>query len=368
MLGLVLASASLTAQAADGVLKKATFCHSFKEDSNAPKDVAESFQPDETVNLSIELEGRPKSGVVAAKFLFRDELIAETTVDVATANKGVIFSFGENTFVRFTVTHKNPLPVSAAYSAVVTFDDKPLGTFPFTVAPPEGSLPSKVLKVALAKGADEDYNPVGETREFESSDKVYLLGVGSLGLSSWLEAIWKVGGKEDDEGYRTITMKENKDKVPFSFAFVPAGGWPAGTHEVLLNLNGEVVAKEKFTVKVGAPMPAGKLVIESSQLFQDDGNGDAGKEVKGFTVADKAMHACWNLKEKVLVKGVQFDWVLVEAGEEKMQILVTADVEPGVNNQITSSLTAKNGLPAGKYRIDLVQDGKIIDTKPFEIK
>ncbi len=49
---------ALSTQAAEGELKKATYCHGFKEDQS-PKDVAEFFKQDEPVYLSIELKGRP---------------------------------------------------------------------------------------------------------------------------------------------------------------------------------------------------------------------------------------------------------------------------------------------------------------------
>ncbi|WP_397383245.1 hypothetical protein [Prosthecobacter sp.] len=369
VLGFSLAVAAVSLQAAEGDLKKAVYCHGFKEDDRSPKDVAEFFKPDETVFLSIELKGRPKAGVVAAKFMFREDLMAEAKVDVATVNKGVIFSFGEDTFVSFDMKTKQPMPVGACYRADVTLDGKPLGQFPFRVAPPKEAIPSKLLKAALAKGADEDHKPVNETHEFDGLDKVFLAGVGNLGLSSWLEATWLVNGKVDDEGTRSFTMKENKENVPFHFAFIPAGGWPAGTHEVSLQLDGQEVAHEKFTVKVGAPM-AGKtkLALDSSQLFRDDGKGEPGKEVKYFTTDDTELHARWNLKEKALAKGVQFVWVLVEVEGEKSQELATADVEAAVSDQIDSSLTAKEGLPVGKYRVDLVQDGKVLDAKVFEVK
>lgn len=368
VLGFHLACVVLSAQAQEGMLKKATFTHGLKEDQS-PKDTADFFRNDETVYLSIELKGRPKAGIVAAKFMFRDDVLADAQVDVATVNEGVIFSLGQNTFVGFNVTHKEPLPVGDCYTADVTFNDQPLGKFPFKVAPPKDAIPSKVLRVTLAKGVDEDQRAVDETREFDGTEKVVLVGVGNLGLSSWLEASWKIGGKVDDAGTRSFTMKENKNDVPFSFSFVPAGGWPAGTHEVALVLDGKEVANEKFTVKAGAPM-AGKtkLELDSSQLFRDDGKGEAGKEVTKFTTDDTVLHAKWNLKEKALAKGVQFVWVLVEVEGEKEQAIATADIEPAVSDQVTSSLTTKKGLPAGKYRIDLLQDGKLLDSKPFEVK
>ncbi len=367
VLVLHLACVVLPTHAQEDLLKKATFTHGLKEDQS-PKDTAEFFRDDETVYLSIELKGRPKTGIVAAKFMFRDDVLADAKVDVATVNEGVIFSFGQNTFVGFNIAHKEPLPVGDCYTADVTFNDQPLGKFPFKVAPPKDAIPSKIARVTLAKGVDEEQRAVDEAREFAGTEKVVLVGVGNLGLSSWLEASWKVGGKVDDVGTRSFTMKENKADVPFSFSFVPAGGWPAGTHEVSLVLDGKEVANEKFTVKVGAPM-AGKtkLELDASQLFRDDGNGEAGKEVTKFTTDDTVLHARWNLKEKALAKGVQFVWVLVEVEGEKEQVIATADIEPGVSDQLTSSLTMKKGLPAGKYRIDLLQDGKLLDSKPFEV-
>ncbi len=366
-LGFNLAVALVSTQAAEGDLKKATYCHGFKEDQS-PKDVAEFFNQDEAVYLSVELKGRPKTGVVKAKFMFRDDEIAEAKVDVATVNKGVIFSFGEDTFVSFDMKPNKPMPVGACYRADVTFDGKPLGQFPFRVAPPKDATPSKILKTTLAKGTDEDRKPVNETHEFAGTDKVFLVGSGNLGLASWLEASWLVNGKVDDAGTRSFTMEENKDGVPFSFSFIPAGGWPAGTHEVSLQLDGQEVAHEKFTVKAGAPMVGAKIELESSQLFRDDGNGEPGKEVKYFTTDDTELHARWNLKQQALVKGVQLVWVLLESDDAKEQVLATADVEAGEDDQIDSSLTVKKGLPAGKYRIDLVQDGKVLDTKLFEVK
>ena len=366
-LGFHITAALVPAQAAEGDLKKAIFCHGVNDDQS-PKDTAEFFLQTEPVFLSIELKGRPTSGVVAAKFMLRDDLIAEAKVDVATVNKGVIFSIGEDTFVSFDLKPKQPLPVGAIYSVNVTFGDKALGVFPFRVAPPKDAIPSKLIQSALAKGADEDHKPVDETHDFVGTDKVFLTGVGNLGLASWLEASWIVNGKVDETGTRSFTMEENKENVPFHFAYIPAGGWPAGTHEVSLQLDGKEVAHEKFTVKAGAPMAGAKIEIVSSQLLSDDGNGEPDKEVKHFTTDDTELHARWTLKQAVLVKGVQLVWVLLATDDAKEQVLATADVEAGVDDQIDSSLTAKDGLPAGKYRIDLVQDGKVLDTKAFKVK
>jgi hypothetical protein len=369
LLGISLGAASPSYSAEDSLLKKATFCRGLDE-KQMPKDPTESFADNETIYLSIELNGRPKKGTVSTKFMFRNDLMAEGKVDVATVNEGVVFSVGENTFAGFNLNHKSPLPVGDCYTAEVSFDGKPLGTFPFRIAPPKGALPSKIKSITLAKGVDEKRKPVDETREFGGQDKVLLVGTADFGLASWIEATWTVGGKVDDAGTRTLTIEENKGDVPFLFSFIPEGGWPAGNHEVVLHLDGKEVAREKFTVKNGAPMAATSAKIEAAsvRLYKGDGKGGEGKVVEFFTPGDLILVAEWKLKEPAPVKGLQIAWMLEEAAGAKEQKLANSDLEGGVNDYVTSTLTTKKGLPVGKYRVELLKNGKLIDAKKFEVK
>ena len=355
--------------AEDTLLKKATFCRGLDE-KNGPKDPVESFADNETIYLSVELKGRPKTGIVSARFMFRTDPIGEQKVDVATVNGGVILSIGQNTFAGFSISSKNPLPIGDCYTAELSFDGKPLGTFPFKIAPPKGALPSKLLSVTLAKGVDDKRQPVDETHDFGAEEKVMLVGTADLGLSSWLEATWIVGGKLDDAGTSGLDIKENNKAVPFSFSFIPANGWPAGNHEVALQIDGKEVAREKFTVKAGAPMAGAgaKIEITSSHLLKDDGKGGEGKEVAAFTTKDVAFHVQWILKKPVPAKGIQFVWKLVAAEGAEAQTIATADLEAGIEDHLTSSLTTKKGLPAGKYSVELLKDGKQLDAKAFEVK
>jgi hypothetical protein len=350
------------------LLKKATFCHGLDE-KQRPKDTAESFAANETIYLSIELKGRPTMGIVSTTFMFRNDVMAVGKVDVATVNEGAASSVGENTFAGFNLNHKNPLPVGDCYTADVSFDGQPLGTFPFRIAPPKDALPSKIKSTTLAKGVDEHYKPVNETHEFDGKDKVFLAGTGDLGLSSWLEVTWTVGGKVDEAGTRSLTIEENKSDVPFSFSFIPAGGWPAGDHEAVLQLDGKEVAREKFTVKNAAPAAAGtKIEVASVHLYKGGGKAGEGKAVEAFTPSDPVLVAEWKLKQAVPVKGLQIAWMLEEGAGVKEKKIATSDLDGGVNDYVTSTLTIKKGLPVGKYRVELLQDGKRVDAKTFEVK
>jgi hypothetical protein len=355
--------------AEEGPIESVTFCHGLEE-NQAPKDPTESFATDETIYLSIEFKGRPKSGIVAAEFLFRDDPMAGAQVDLSTVKTGGVPSTAENTFAGFNLNHKSPLPVGDCYTVKISLDGTPIGTFPFKIAPPKGALSSKIKSITLAKGADKNHKPVDETHAFVPKDTVFLVGTADFGLSSWLEATWMVGGKRDDAGTRTLTSEENKADVPFSFSFMPAGGWPEGSHEVILQLDGTEVAHEKFTVRNAAPpVPSGpRIEVAAIRLYKGGGKAGEGKAVESFAPSDLILVAEWKLKKASPVKGLQIAWFLEEAAGVKEKRLATSDLEGGVNDYVTSTFTTKKGLPVGKYRVELLQDGSRVDAKTFEVK
>lgn len=131
VLGLALALASC-GKTAKFEVADVTFCHGLTDDMQAEQP-GNAFRPDETVYVSVTVKGRPRHGVVAAKFYYGDQFIAEASVDLGDANSGVIFSVGENTFVGYTLSHDNPFPVGEEYRAELFHDDEPIGKYPFRV-------------------------------------------------------------------------------------------------------------------------------------------------------------------------------------------------------------------------------------------
>lgn len=354
--------------AADTLLKSATYCRTLNENQSA-KDKAESFYPDEKIRLSIELKGRPKSGIAAAKFFFREQLIAEAKVDVAEVNKGVMFSIGQNTFVGFSLKPTSALPAGAVYHTEVTFEGASLGSFPFEVSPPKDSIPSKINSVTLARGIDDKNSPVDETRAFTTLQKVVLAGRGDLGNGSWLEVHWMVGGKEDLAGRKSLTMEENKKDVPFYFSFFPKGGWPEGAHEAVVVLNGKEATREKFTVKADPNMKLGKPKVAKISLFHDDGKGSAGEAADSFGTDDKIVHAEFSLTAPALVQGTRVIWTLVEAADAKNEEIAVAPIEDeGAQKSLSSFLRTKNGLPPGKYRVQILLGDEELGVQNFEVK
>jgi hypothetical protein len=226
---------------------EATFAHGLSEEMR-PLNPGADFAPDETIYLSIKVKGRPKEGVVTARFYWKDQFIAEANVDLADVNSGVIFSVGENTYLGYTLSHEKPCPVGEDYHAEVFYGDQPLGTYPFRVVETAEAISSQIKEVVLARGADEKYNPVEPTTTFAPDEAVYMVGRGDLGTGTQLRTEWYVSGQLDEDGSRTLDIDQNLANVGFSFSFLPAGGWPTGEHRVALIMNGAEVGRYSFTV------------------------------------------------------------------------------------------------------------------------
>ena len=238
----------------------AVFAHGLSEEM-APVEPGSDFGSGETVYLSVELKGRPKEGEVIAHFYWLDTFIADAAVDLADANSGVIFSIGENTFAGYTLSHDEAWPVGTGYRADLFFGDEALGSYPFRIVPPAGAIPSQVREVVLAKGADENYNPIEPATTFAPAEAVYLVGRGDLGQESWIQADWFVSGQLDEAGTRSITLEEDMTDAGFSFSFVPEAGWPSGEHYVVLTVDGEEVGRYPFAIDSSGAAPRDEVAL-----------------------------------------------------------------------------------------------------------
>lgn len=224
-----------------------TFAHGLSEEMQ-PVDPGSDFAPDETIYLSVEIKGRPKEGIVTARFYWHEDLIAEAGVDIADVNSGLIFSIGQNTFAGYDLNHEQPFPVSDKYYTEIWDNGELLlGTYPFRVVPPAEAIPSQVRDVVLAKGADENYQPIEPATTFDFGEVVHLVGQGDLGISSWIQAEWYVAGQLDEAGTRSLTMEENLPETGFSFSYIPEGGWPVGEHYVILTMDDQELGSYAFT-------------------------------------------------------------------------------------------------------------------------
>ena len=366
---------------------KAVYTHKLNADQS-PSDKAESFAQEDTIYLSMEIKGKPKTGKATAKFFYLEQLIDESSVDVATLTKDSTSAKGGNTFAGFSLKPGSPLPVGVGCRTELEWNGKSVGVFPFKVAPPEGAIPSSITSIKLAKGVDEAFVAQTETSEFGANEKVVVVGNGQFGKGSMFWVDWFVAGKLDDAGTKSFTVNANKEKLPFSFSFLPAGGWPAGKHEVVISLDGKVAVREKFTIKAEVAdsskmsefqkglkgleeeLKANKTIrVRKVTLFKDDGSGKPGESVTEFAAKDLHLHAEFSLDLPVNTSGAKVVWTLVKAGKHADHALATVELtEGGLQDFVATDLNSESALPAGDYKVELLRDDKVLGGKAFQIK
>ena len=227
-----------------------TFAHGLTEEMEPiDPDPTATFMPDETVYLSVQVKGRPKSGILGAQFFWDGNFIADAAIDMADLNSGVLFSFGQDTYAGYELTHDKTFPVSDKYYAEVYYEGGLLDTYPFRVAPPPGAVPSQVKTVTLARGADADYLPVSPTDTFTTDEKVFAVIAADLGFGSWMRSTWYVNDQVNEDGTVRITAPEDALDTGLYFSFLPKGGWPLGNHSVVLTLDDEDVGTYTFAIE-----------------------------------------------------------------------------------------------------------------------
>ena len=219
-------------------------------DSYEPIDPTTTFYPDETVNVSVRVPGRPKEGVLGARFLYMDNLIAETSVDFSDVNGDLLFSVGEDTFTGFTLTHDDPLYISPLYSVELLVDGNSVGTYSYSVIPPVDAIPTVVRETIFATGVTDAIDPIDPKEVFASSDVVYFLGQGDFGRMSYLQADWYLNGEQLIEDCTSgVPVDQNLPDDRFYFSCALDNGWPSGTHKVVLTVDDVVTTEEFFTVE-----------------------------------------------------------------------------------------------------------------------
>ena len=113
-------------------IKSVTFAEKLNENYQAVNPKTQ-FKPTDVVYASVDIAGRPKTGILNAKFYFGDQFISEGTLDLSSANSGVLFSIGEDTFAGFWITPTSSWPVSKDYRMDLFLDGSKVGSYPYEV-------------------------------------------------------------------------------------------------------------------------------------------------------------------------------------------------------------------------------------------
>ena len=162
----------------------------------------------------------------------------------------MVFSFGEHTNVFFNLVPDGRLPTGEGYHVDISYDDVPIETYWFAVDPPPDAIASKLHQAQTSKGASEMHEPIEPTAVFGTDDEVHIVGLADLGAQSWISAEWTVNGAAYPDCTRSVTgITDNLSNTGFTFSCHPEQGWPAGSHEGHIRVNGKIETSLLFSVE-----------------------------------------------------------------------------------------------------------------------
>ena len=113
-------------------VKSVTFAEKLDENYQAVNPKTQ-FKPTDFIYVSVDIAGRPITGILNRKFSYGDQLITEAIVDFSSVNSGVLFSIGEDTFAGFSLSPTQTWPMSKDYRLELYLDNVKAGSYPYKV-------------------------------------------------------------------------------------------------------------------------------------------------------------------------------------------------------------------------------------------
>ena len=238
-------------ESSDVEIEEVIFARSLDEEWEPVGGAVTELRADEaTITARVQIEGRPSSGTIHMRWMWRDIEVADSPMDLGDVNRGVFFSVGQSTYLRSTLTTER-LYIGSGHRLVLSLGDTELGSYSFDVVPPEGARPSRFVSAEVYGAFDPDRGPSEPRLTFAPTETVHIAGQVALGHLSWFDAMVAINGEDTPALTReTIGPPDGGDVRNFAFHLAPDGGWPVGSHRIRLVLDDDDVASYDITVAV----------------------------------------------------------------------------------------------------------------------
>jgi hypothetical protein len=126
--------------------------------------------------------------------------------------------------------------------------------------------------------------------------------------------------------------------------------------------------KEAALIELSAAQTTQEVFITDVELARDDGTGRAGQRVTGFRAKDNPLHCIASLNKPRAGVRVRFVWVAVDAGGERERVIADAEyvTRPG-EARADGAASLPREWPKGRYRVQVVLNGRLARTLDFQI-
>ncbi|MBM3187260.1 MAG: hypothetical protein FJZ90_00880 [Chloroflexi bacterium] len=322
---LVVAAACGAKEEPAPVIVEATFAKGLS-DQMQPVEPTDEFTPEETVYLSIKLQGNPSKGVVSVRYTYKDQELTTVSLDLAQVRKeqGTLFVIGGNTLLGYTLTHEEPFPPGDEYAAEVSVNGTPVATYSYkVVGPPVAeAVPAEVVEATFAKGLGPNMEPVDPTSAFPPEGPIHLSvklrGVPNEGLIS---ARFVYGAQEITTTSLDLAEwyeQKGADLPPGSNMYVgftlrPDRPFPGSDdYRAEVSLDGSLVGSYAFSIvapeatpTTAAAAPSAEAIAAEDYTEYVDVTDDSGVLIVAIPVEwDEVDGGPWVVEDKVVGVGL----------------------------------------------------------------
>jgi hypothetical protein len=112
----------------------------------------------------------------------------------------------------------------------------------------------------------------------------------------------------------------------------------------------------------------GPVTIQSVGLARDNGGGEAGETVTGFSPGDHILHAVVELNRIETGLKVGLVWIAVEAGGEKNFEIDRTEFTSLAANTIKGKIELPTDWPVGSYRLDIYLNDALARSVDFAVE
>jgi hypothetical protein len=240
-------------------------------------------------------------------------------------------------------------------------------------ATPLGATTDYITDIVLAKTADaKTYAPLDSPEHYPSTGvtlyAVVLVNAPPKGAQVWAE--WYLlkaqGFKSNSLIDKTGTVVPDSNVKQLSFALAPKEKkWPPGDYRVDIYADNRLAVSKKFSIGDSTPVAAGPEVVKQIVLAQDVTpiTFEPVNTTTEFSKSAPAIYVAVQIENSPPGTVYRVRWY--PPGMEPLE----KELQPGPSLWLESHLIpADSGFPGGDYKVELYQNGQLVDTRTFTVK
>jgi hypothetical protein len=342
-------------------LTEAAMASEVDPDTMEPITKTDEFQSDTSVIYATALlKNAPEDTKITATWIYLEDDTEIASVDALSTetNQAVSFSLSRP---------DNGFPVGQ-YKVELAIDGKLSETLRFTVEASAVVLKPQLTEAAMASKINPDTQKAETRTDRFQADTAVIYATALLvdaPKNTKITATWTYTDDKTEIASVDVLSTETSQYVSFSLSR-PDNGFPAGTYQVELAIDGKQAETLRFTVEEPAVVLIPELTEATMASEIDPNTQKAVTKTDRFQTDTAVIYATALLIDAPKDTKITATWVYAD---DKTEIASVDVLSTQTSQYVSFSLSRPdNGFPAGEYQVELVIDGKTAETLWFTVE